>query len=424
MTTLHTPDRELLRRFGFVRAVGGAGYLAAAVVLWTIFGARAWPLLLGAPVLAVVTTAYFLRSERYPRTAVTASLVADALVLGGATAFVGGTGSGTPAVYAIVIVSAGILLGRSAAAAFTVLCSLLAVLQLISEEMGFTPPFLHRPELDDRVPVLLITLAVLASVGFLTSAYAGRLQEEVAEAGQAAEVVRIKARRRRTFVQSAGAGIREPLSDIEATADVLETTDDLDADARRRLAAALRMRTAELVGEVEQLVDAGELDDERVLQPVELATAVQDCLLELGPRAAHHRVDVDLPAMKVLADRRVVRRIASNLLENAVVHTPHGTTVRVEGHRTGGRGVLVVSDDGPGIPDSVRATLFDPPKGGRPRVGLPLVAELARSVSAEVRVEGSVRGGARFLVGFRLAPSSAPSGDDVVALQQSQQPQR
>nr|MBA3373153.1 sensor histidine kinase [Euzebyaceae bacterium] len=98
--------------------------------------------------------------------------------------------------------------------------------------------------------------------------------------------------------------------------------------------------------------------------------------------------------------------------------------------QTAGHGVLVVSDNGPGVPESARERLFDPPAatpwaaspwavarqasqpGGARRVGLPLVGELCTAMGARIRQETPAAGGARFLVAFRLAPSAAPSADD------------
>ncbi|MDP9406231.1 MAG: hypothetical protein M3O86_06470, partial [Actinomycetota bacterium] len=190
MRGLPVPDNVLLRRFGLVRAVGGAAYVVAVAVLFAIFGARVWPLAIGVPVLAVVTTAYFNESARYPRAAVVASLAADALVLGGAVAFVGGTGSGLVLLYAIVVVSAGILLGPAAAAGFTALTVGLGLSQLLAEQLGHPPALLHRPDLGERLPILAVSLAGLVSVGYLSATYASRLHELVAEAGEQAEVVR------------------------------------------------------------------------------------------------------------------------------------------------------------------------------------------------------------------------------------------
>ncbi|MDQ3708896.1 MAG: hypothetical protein M3387_06265, partial [Actinomycetota bacterium] len=249
-------DEVLLRRFGLVRAVGGAAYVTVVVALLGTFGVRLWPLALGVPVLAVVTTAYFARSSRYPRTAVTVSLAADALVIGGAVAFLGGTGSGLVGLYSIVIVSAGLLLGPGAAAAFTALTVALGLLQLGAEQLGYPPVLLYRADLGDRLSVLLVSVAGLISVGYLSATYASRLHELIAEADVRAEAVRRGGRRRRSFVAQASVDVRQPLRQLEEVADALdgswETLDDAD---RRRVAAQLRVGVAQLDAEVAQLAD-------------------------------------------------------------------------------------------------------------------------------------------------------------------------
>lgn len=410
-----TPDDVLLRRFGLVRAVGGAAYFIGVAVLFGIFGREVWPLALGVPVLAVVTTAYFKQSAAYPRTAVIASLLADAIVLGGAVAFFGGTGSGLVLLYTIVVVSAGILLGPGAAAAFTVFTTALGVLQLGLEELGLHPALLHRPELGERVPILLVSLAGVISTGYLSATYASRLHELIAEAGQQAESMRRRGRRRRSFARQASVDVRSPLRELEAVAEVLDQGwATLDGDGRRQLAARLRMGVAKLDAEVAQLTDVGLVDDSGMrLEPVLLRRVVEDCVVALGSRLDPYDLHLDVGQVKVVADGRAARRIVSNLLENVVEHTPAGTRVAVTSAAGGGHGVLVVSDDGPGIPSTAAHRLFDPPdEGGGPRVGLPLVAELAEAMGAEVRHEHGPKGGARVFVSFRLSPAAAPSADD------------
>jgi two-component system, OmpR family, sensor kinase len=414
---LHTPDEILLRRFGWVRAVGGGAYIVAVLVLLGIYGWQVWPLALGAPVLAVVTVAYFVKSAHYPRLAVLSSLVADALVLGGAIAFIGGTGSGLVLIYAIVVVSGGILLGPGAAAGFTVFTSFLGVLQLVMEEMALAPVLLHREDLADRWPILLISLAGLASVGYLTASYASRLHDLIAEAGAEFEAVRRRSRRRRSFVAKAVVHVGPPLAEVEAVAEALTTDwDQLGEHARSRMAGRLRMATSQLDGEISQLADLGVMDAiaETRPQPVLLRRVSEDCLVAMGSRLEGHTVELDVPPLKVVGDRRGARRVVYNLLENVAEHTPPGTTVRITALTTAGQGVLVVEDDGPGIPaDEVRRLFAPPDASGSARVGLPLVRELCDAMGAVIRYEPSPSGGARFLVGFRLAPSAAPSPDDV-----------
>lgn len=406
-------DSDLVRRFALVRIVGAVIYVLAVGVTVAFVGWQVWPLVAGAAVLVGVTAAFFTSSWRHPRVLVLLSLLADTVALYGAVAVVGGTGAGLVGLYAIVLVSAGILLGTRATLMFTVLTVGLGLVQLAAEQLGFLPPLLYRPELDDRAGVLLVGLAGLVSVGYLAASYADRLHELIAEAGERAADARRLGGRRRRLVQQASRDARPPLETLEEVADALESPGGADADHRRRLAAGLRLAASRLDAAVAQLADVGSLDAQAGrLEPVALADAVDDAVLALGDRMAPHTVLLDVAPIKVLGHVRSVRRVVYNLLENVADHTSAGTTVRIGAHTTAGSGVLVVTDDGPGIPAASLAALFD----GDATVGLPLVRELCDQMDATIRAERPRSGrGARFLVAFRLAPRGAPTpaGDDL-----------
>jgi two-component system, OmpR family, sensor kinase len=408
-----TPDDVLLRRFGYVRLVGGTAYVVACIVLFAVYGAQVWPLLFGLPILTVVTVWYFVRSDRYPRTAVGGSLIADALVLGGAVAFVGGTGSGLVMVYTIVIVSGGILLGPNAARSYAVGCGLLGIAQLGMEEFAFEPLLLFNPDLGERLSVLALSLGVLASIGYLTGIYASRLHELIAEAGVRAEAVRRRGRRRRSLIETAAVEIEDPLRELDAVAEILEErAGDFREIERLRLASRLRSAMTRIDGEVGRITDVGTLDADARPEPVFLRRVVEDVIVALGDRLEGYVVDLAVPPLKVVGNRRAARRVVYCLLENVAQHTPPGTTVRITAVKTAGQGVLVVVDDGPGIPADRTDQLFEPPRGDVPRIGLPLVAELCTAMGARCRYEPAPGGGSRFLVAFRLAPSAAPTPDD------------
>lgn len=413
--TAATTDQVLLRRFGLVRAAGGAAYGLVTVVLLAVVGGEALPLALGVVVLAVVTTDFWYRSRRAPALSVRISLVADAVVLAGTIAYLGGTSSGLIGLYSIVIVSAGILLGTGAAVGFTALVAALSLLELLAEQLGYTPALLYQPDLGTRATVLLVALAGLLSVGYLTASYAGRLHALIAEAGAEAEGVRRRGRRRRHLVAQASLAVREPLGAIERVAEALERDwDGRSEEDRRALTAELRVALTQLDAEVGQLADVGVLDVAREArpEPLLLRRVVEDAVVALGPRLAPYTVDVEIDGERGLGEPRAARRIVFNLLENVVAHTPPGTTVTVRVRVTAGQAVLVIADDGPGIPPKVAATMFAPPSVDGPRVGLPLVRALAEAIGAVVRHEQPSGGGARYLVAFRLAPRSAPSRED------------
>ena len=63
--------------------------------------------------------------------------------------------------------------------------------------------------------------------------------------------------------------------------------------------------------------------------------------------------------MPALGDEQRVLQIGRALVENAIRHTPAGTTVRIRTARTNGQAVLVVEDDGPGIPADHASHVFE-----------------------------------------------------------------
>jgi signal transduction histidine kinase len=221
-------------------------------------------------------------------------------------------------------------------------------------------------------------------------------------------------------VRRATVDVGEPLRDVEAVAGELERRwAELDEGQRGLLASRLRAGVTRLEAEIALLADVGAMDAGGAgrPEPVSLRRAVEDCLLGLGDRLSDHVIEFDVPALKVVGDRRAIRRVVWSLLENAAEHTPAGTRVRVAAVPTAGHAVLVVADNGPGVPPEAATNLFEQPDDAGRRqpvagLGLPLVRELCEALGARVRYEPAPGGGARCLVFFRLAPSSAPGPDD------------
>jgi signal transduction histidine kinase len=79
-----------------------------------------------------------------------------------------------------------------------------------------------------------------------------------------------------------------------------------------------------------------------------------DSIAESG-KALH--VDI-APDITVHGDQELLVQALVNLLENAIVHTPQGTTISIGLKRNDARLSLVVSDNGPGVPDPDRERIF------------------------------------------------------------------
>jgi two-component system, OmpR family, sensor kinase len=227
---------------------------------------------------------------------------------------------------------------------------------------------LPRPPVADEVGELAETLQ-----GMLDALAASRGETEAALA------------RQRQFVADASHELRTPLTAVLANLELL--ADVLDGDtgdaARSALRSSQRMRR--LVGDLPLLARA-DADRAAARSPTDLAQVVAEAAAELAPVAGDHEVIVDagLPAV-VEGARDELHRLALNLMENAVRHTPPGTHVRAGVTTVNGHVRLTVEDDGPGVPAALRGRLFERFVRG------------AESHGGSVRLE-EARPGARFVV--------------------------
>jgi PAS domain S-box-containing protein len=124
-----------------------------------------------------------------------------------------------------------------------------------------------------------------------------------------------------------------------------------------------------------------------------------------GHRSGTHAIDVHGSLVFAEVDAPKVERIVDNLLANAVNHTPAGTQISVRVESQDGGVLICVDDDGPGVPSTERATIFEIFDRGKASdsapgtgVGLSLVAQFAELHGGRAWVEESSAGGASFRV--------------------------
>jgi two-component system OmpR family sensor kinase len=224
--------------------------------------------------------------------------------------------------------------------------------------------------------------------------------------------------RQREFVADASHELRTPLTSILANLELLQAS--LEAGAEEDHAAvgsALRSshRMSRLVSDLLLLAraDAGRTTARRECDLAEIAAGA---LSEVRPVAGERRLEINTegPVM-VEGNPDELHRMALNLLDNAVRHTPEGSEVRLEVVRRDGRAVLEVTDDGPGIPSGLEDQVFgrfvrgagpaDQAGGDGTGLGLAIVEAVATSHGGTAEAGSSPSGGARFTV--RLPALSA-----------------
>jgi signal transduction histidine kinase len=140
--------------------------------------------------------------------------------------------------------------------------------------------------------------------------------------------------RQREFVADASHELRTPLTSVLANLDFLaETLQGEQGDAARSaLRSSQRMRRL-----VQDLLLLARADAERAAphQPLDVGQVVVEAAGELEPVTNGHVLTVDAPHVLVDGARDELHRLALNLMENAIKHTPEGTHVRATVARVG-----------------------------------------------------------------------------------------
>lgn len=125
-----------------------------------------------------------------------------------------------------------------------------------------------------------------------------------------------------------------------------------------------------------------------------LLTRLGDVFGPVAEDARHHLSLVPGDPVTILGDRELLTQAFSNLIENAILHTPAGTIVTVSLAHRNGEAVVTISDDGPGVPPDEHPKLFQRfyrLEASRTRpgygLGLPLVAAIAELHGASIAIE-------------------------------------
>jgi two-component system sensor histidine kinase KdpD len=236
-----------------------------------------------------------------------------------------------------------------------------SVLGVAAFDLFFVPP--EGTFSVDDVQYLL-TFAIMLAVALLISGLVESVRrQESARAHLALEAE--SERIRSTMLASISHDLRTPLAVMTgASSSLAEQGERMNATERVDLARSLARQSAEMserVGKLLQMtrLEAGAMRAESDWTSIaEVAGAV---LARLEARMAQHRLLVeiaqDLPLVRI--DAALIEQAIANLLENAAVHTPAGTVVRLRAQQREGELLVSVEDLGGGLAADERERVFE-----------------------------------------------------------------
>ncbi|WDZ88106.1 sensor histidine kinase [Micromonospora cathayae] len=256
------------------------------------------------------------------------------------------------------IATAGLLLAGSAGA-LIVQATLRPLRRVAATATRVTELPLDRGEVALSVRVPAADTDPRTEVGQVGSAL-NRMLGHVAAALTARQASETRVRQ---FVADASHELRTPLAAIRGYAEVArrgraEVPPDVAHALRRVESESVRMTSL-----VDDLLLLARLDSGRPLvsEPVDLSALVVDAVSDAHVAGPGHRWQLDLPdeAVEVPGDAARLHQVVTNLLTNARVHTPAGTTVTTTLRAGPDAAVLTVADDGPGVPAELQPEVFE-----------------------------------------------------------------
>jgi PAS domain S-box-containing protein len=234
------------------------------------------------------------------------------------------------------------------------------------------------------------------------------LREAYEREREAAERLRSVDVMKDAFLSAVSHELRTPLSAVLGFATTLQQSDlELDEDDRKTMLDRLAANAHKLH---QLLVDLLDLDRTArgVLEPQRSVLDLAELVLRVTEEAelGGHPVSVEAEPVLVEVDGPKVERIVENLVTNAAKYTPEGTPVRVHVRKQEDGVLIVVDDEGPGIPEALKEAVFEPFERGpdAPRraagtgIGLSLVARFAELHGGRAWVENRPQGGSSFRV--------------------------
>ena len=167
----------------------------------------------------------------------------------------------------------------------------------------------------------------------------------------------------RQFVADASHELRTPLASIRGYAELTKRGGEKLSKDMKQAVDRIESESIRMTSLVEDLLLLARFDEGHALQmeSVDIAQIVRDALSDAYVTSPEHEwgaEGVEEPVL-ITGDGSAIHQVVVNLLANARVHTPPGTSVEVRVKQSSDKTVVQVEDSGPGIPRDARKKLFE-----------------------------------------------------------------
>jgi two-component system, OmpR family, sensor kinase len=305
------------------------------------------------------------------------------------------------------LVIVGVLLALGATAFFVVKLGLRPL-----DRIAVTAGEIAAGQLDRRVSPAS-NRSEIGRLGLALNAMLERLEQAFAARTESEE-------RLRSFLADASHELRTPLASIRGYAELFRMGAAAEPGETAKAMRRIEDEAERMGVLVEDLLALARLDEApaREHRLVDVAQLARDAVQDARATAPERTISLDgAERAELLADPMQLQQVLANLLRNALVHTPVGSSVEVVVGKDSETVTISVRDHGPGVPPAARERLFERfwrAEPGRERgragagLGLAIASAIVEAHRGRIGVQDAPGGGALFLVELPAARFEQP----------------
>jgi signal transduction histidine kinase/signal recognition particle receptor subunit beta len=284
--------------------------------------------------------------------------------------------------------------------------AILAVYRVGPKSVALTGriPFLRA--ITAQASIAIENARLFARVEDFNHKLEAEVEERTGELRAALEGLQELDRLKDGFLSSMSHELMTPLTSILSFSEILLNYEETPEDERREFLSIIRREAERLTSRLQDVLDLGQIEAGHVVwlrEDMEIRPILNEVFDQLKEKILTRRVRVNIrqgmSAPCAHADPRWLTRALLHVLLNAVQWSPDGGRVGIAFHEEGGRQLITVSDEGPGIAEEDQDKVFDRFKqlGNVTRdkpsgtgVGLPMAQAIIEGMggSIELRSEG------------------------------------
>jgi two-component system, OmpR family, sensor histidine kinase CreC len=216
--------------------------------------------------------------------------------------------------------------------------------------------------------------------------------------------------------------LKSPIASIHGAAELL--AEPMDPVHQQRFINNIINESRKMQDIVQRMLDLAAIEHRTVLQNIEqidLDQLIKQIIDSQSATIQHKSLSLKVSGSPIilLGERFLMGQAITNLLDNAINFSPIESIIEIELRQSGARTQIIISDQGPGIPEFALPQLFDrfysvPRPEGKTKgtgLGLCFVKEIARLHNGSISLENRSEGGARAILSVQnFVPKAIDSG--------------